>query len=437
MNEIMTVFLLLSIPGLPLLLAFPVVRSYLPWPCYISLLPAIIVIFVPIDFSIKIPWLLFSTGLAIDEVSRLLLAMSVLLWATSAHFLQRSGKHSSADRIGSYFMLTLAANLGAILATDLLSFFTFSTLMAYGFYALLVSEQKKGEGEEEQRRRSARIYLSFMILADLLLFEALIIAAATTDNLAYEAVQHAMTQSSSTNLYISMVILGFIAKAGIWPLHFWLPLVFRSCRAEVTMLLGGVPIAIGLLGSVRWLPLGEITFSEMGILVQILGIAAMLYAIIAGLIRAQLQRLAIDILIMSTGLFITALGVGLTYPAAWQQYGNLSYFFIVSLGIGFTMLVMATRWLQSKYASYKTPLQRPDFLSQYLKQHRPLVSRHVIKQKAVKAMSYLHTDTGYPWYSASWKKILENGEHLLLRWDISITLFLLLAVMIVFIEIVC
>jgi len=305
MNGILSAFLLLSAPGVPLLLAFPALGSRLSRPCHLALLPAVILLAVPMDFSIEAPWLLFGTGLGIGEESRLLLATAVVLWAVAATWLHTPTGQAADNRHTTFFLLTMAGNLGAILATDLVGFFTFSTLMGYGFYGLLVGD---GDGTV---RRAGRVYLVFLILADLALFEALLIAVATTEDLGFESVRQAMAQSDSLGLYLSTILLGFALKAGVWPLHFWLPLVFRSTRPAVAPLLPGVPITIALLGAVRWLPLGEVSSPGLGLIIQGIGVAAMLYAILAGLKKGQQKMLPVHATILATGLFTTARGVSL------------------------------------------------------------------------------------------------------------------------------
>jgi len=429
MNEAMGVFLLFLVPGLPLLLAFPALRSYLPRPCYFALLPAIILAAVPMTFSIDIPWLLLGSRFGINDMSRLLLAMSVLLWLVSAGLFYRSADYSSEGCISTCFMLALAGSLGVILAMDLISFFVFLTLTGYGFYALLVSEG--GEGT----RQSGRIYLSFMIIADLVLFEALLIAAAVTDNLAFEAVHHAIAQSSSLDLYLLMVIIAFMIKAGLWPLSFWLLPVFRSSRPVVAVLLGGVPVAAGLLGMVRWLPLGEISSPEPGMIIQYLGGAAVIYAVLAGLIRAQLKISAIYVAIMFTGFFFIAVGTGLTYPAVWQQYGYFIYFFIALFSIGFAVLVMLLRSLESKYPDKMIPVKQSDSISLWFKQHWPVIIERLTAQMRFDAISRLKTKMNFLWQKHLWERILDRSESFLQRWNIAITLFLVLGLIMVFVRV--
>jgi len=338
-NTALSTFVLLSVPGLPLLLALPALRARLSWPCHIGLLPAAILLAFPAVFSIEVPWLLFGSGLGIDGASRLLLAMAVVVWATAATLLRTSGSRPAGNRHTLFFLLTMAGNLGAILATGLVGFLTFSTLMGYGFYGLLAT----GGGGDSQR--ASRAYLIVLILADLALFEALLIAAATTEDLSFAAVREVMVRSPASGLYLTMVLAGFAAKAGVWPLHFWLPLVFRSARPVVALLVGCVPVAMGLLGAIRWLPLGSIDSPDLGLLIQGLGVTAMLYATLAGLIQAQLKMLPVYVAIFATGLFVTAVGTGLADPAAWNRHANWAHFFIAALGIGVAVLTAVISWL--------------------------------------------------------------------------------------------
>jgi len=430
-NTTLSVFLLLSIPGLPLLLALPALRSRLSRPCHLALLPAVILLAVPAVFSIEVPWLLLGIGLGIDEVSRWLLAMSVVLWAVAAALLPTPTSQPADNSHATFFLLTMGGNLGAILATELVGFFAFSTLMSYGFYGLLV------DGGDEITRRTGRVYLGFMILADLALFDALLIAAATTGDLEFEAVRHAMARSSASGLYLTMVLAGFALKAGIWPLHLWLPLAFRSARPAVALLLGGVPVAIALLGMVRWLPLGEITSPKLGLIIQGAGVAAMLYAILAGLIRAQLKLLPAYAVIIATGLFVTALGTGLADPAAWARYENWAHFYIVSLGFGSAVLTTTIGWLHARREYPATPAISAGDSPPWFERWPGAVMRWV-GQMGFYTLPRLRAswlaNLGRLWLViCAWQSVLDASERTLQRWTFVITLFLLLGIAVAFV----
>ena len=336
MNTTLGALLLLSVPGLPLLLALPALRLRLSWPCHLALLPAVTLLAVPAVGSIEVPWLLFGTGLGIGGASRLLLAMSVILWGAAATLLRTPTGQPADNRLTVFFLLTVAGNLGAILATELVGFFAFSTLMGYGFYGLLV------DGGDETARRAGRVYLGFLVLADLALFEALLIAAATTEDLGFEAVRHAVAGSPSSALYLSMVLVGFALRAGVWPLHFWLPLAFRSSRPAVALLLGGVPVAIGLLGMVRWFPLGAIALPDLGVGIQWVGLAAAIYGTVVGLMQSHPRTLLAYAGIVVTSLFLTTLGTGFEWPMIGSAIKGAAHLFILYLGLILAALVLGS-----------------------------------------------------------------------------------------------
>ncbi len=427
-NDVLSVILLLSVPGLPLLLAFPALRSRLSWPCHIALLPAVVLLAVPEVVSIEVPWLLLGTGLGIDAASRWLLAMSVVLWAAAATLLHAPTGQPADDCLTTCFLLTLVGSLGAILATDQVGFFAFSTLMGYGFYGLLVA------GGDEAPRRAGRVYLGILILADLALFEALLIAAETIEDLGFEAVRHAVARSPSPGLYLSMVLVGYALKAGVWPLHFWLPLAFRSARPAVALLLGGVPIAIGLLGMVRWAPVGEINFPDIGLIIQGLGLAAMLYAVLAGLERAQLKLLPAYAAILATGLFAIALGTGLADPAAWNRYGDLAHVFIVSLGFGLAGLATAIRWLEARYHCPAMLARQADGSNPWFERWPGAVVRWAARMgfdTLPRLRASWLAEVGRLRQVRAWKRMLDGSERFLQRWTFAITLFLLLGMVVV------
>ena len=428
MNDLLSVFLLLAVPGLPMLLVLPALRSRLSWLCHIALLPAIILLAVPSVVSIELPWLLFGSGLGADGASRWLLAMSVVIWTAAVTLLPKHGKQAADNRFTVFFLLTMAGNMGAIVATDLVSFFAFSSLMGYGFYGLLV------DGGDAAARRAGRIYLGFLIVADLVLFEALLSVAAVTREMGFEAVRHAVSRSPSSGLYVSMVVAGFAAKAGVWPLHSWLLLAFRSSRPAVALLLGGVPIAIGLLGIVRWLPLGEITSPGLGLIIQLLGVAAILSAVLAGVKqRAQLKLLPAYVAIIATGLFATALGAGVADPAAWNQYGDWSYIVIVSLGLGIAAVVAAIWWLEASRHIPAALAKQADDSSLWFEHWAGAVVRwggemgfetlpRLRASWLALADHLLQIDT--------WHNALDATEHSLQRWILAVTLLLLLGIVI-------
>ncbi len=418
-GDIYDIFLLMAVVG-PLLLAIPALRSRLPWPRHLAIIPAVVLTVLPGDASLSMPWLFFGTGFAVDGDVRWILVMSVAIWLTAATVAKSSRNSPTYDRGTTFFMLTLAGNLGSVLATNLVGFFSFSTLMGYGFYGLLIHTGNA------QPRRAGRLYLIFLIVADLFLFEALLLAALSTGgNLQYEVVRQTMAGSSSTQFYLWMALFGFALKTGIWPFHMWLSAAFKSAPLSTTLLLGGVPIAMGLLGAIRWLPFGEPGFYIFGMIILVMGVTAILYAILRLFMHAPLKMLPAWSSVVVTGLFFAALGTGLAHPATWHQYEYLTHPFIALLGIFLATLTFTIGRLQDKHQALDVDLQRENVLSLWVEGAMGVFQRQA-KDRLLLLQSL--------WYN-SWLKAVEQHQRILNwqkpavfmgGWTTTITMFVLL-----------
>jgi len=418
MNVEISVILLCFVVAWPLLLAIPALHSRLPRPRHLAIIPAALLAVLPGEASLELPWLFFGAGCAIDGESRWILAMSVAIWFVAAAIIKPS-KHDFADqRTTTYFLLTLAGNLGAVLASDLVGFFCFTTLMGYGLYGLLI------QSGDEAARRAGRCYLIVLIVADLLLFEALLLAAFVTEDLRFAVVREAMAEASSAQFYLWMAFIGFALKAGVWPAHLWLTAVFSSVSRSTALLLGGVPVAMGLFGAVRWLPIGEHAFGVAAMIIQGIGIAAVLYAMFRFFTQVSVKSLPAWTAVALTGLFIVALGGGLAHPEMWHQYESLAYPVIALVAIFLATLTFIIGRMQGAH-------QAPAVASQRVETVRRVAEwiegcQRCAKDRLSGLQSLWHTS----WLKATrqYQRIMDGQKPIGLRdeWRVRIILFVLL-----------
>ncbi len=404
----------------PLLLAIPALHSRLPWPRHLAIIPAAVLLMLPGDPSLELPWLLFGTGFGLDSETRWVLAMSLAVWFTAATITAKSLRLNSAHhQTTTLFLLTLCGNLGAVLASDLVGFFTFATLMGYGFYGLLIQDSN------ESARRAGRHYLIFLIVADLLLFEALLLAAYTSEDLHFEALDGIMANASSSQSYLWIVFIGFALKAGVWPAHRWLMAASRSASSSSALLLGGVPIAMALFGAVRWLPLGEDAFGISAMIILGVGAMAVIYSMLIIFMRTSFNMWPAWASVAITGLFIATLGVALSYPDVWRQYEYFVYPLIASVGIFMAVLFFNFSRIQRTHHSPAVALPRASILSLWTEQWFDLIQRWVNRRL---------TGLQSIWRVSQLKMIKQNQRMLnwqksvtfCFGWGVRITLFVLL-----------
>lgn len=417
--------LLLVVPGLPLLLAWPALHTRLSRPAYIALLPATALLFTPTGSAVELPWVLFGTaGLGFDTTARWWLAMSLPAWLTAGFLLQQ--RAHPAGREMTWYLLCLSGQLGALLSSDMVTFFAASSLMGYAFYGLLAAA-RDAAGE-----RARRWYLVLLVSADILLFEALLIAA-SSGSTGFDQVAGNIASSSSVGLYLSMVIVGFTLKAGLWPFHLWLPPAYRSAHPAVAVLLWVVPVATGLLGLLRWLPLGEFASPWAGALLQGFGACGVVYILLFGLRRLKRRGRTACMVIMATGASGAILGAGLVDPHLWTDHGHLLPVALGIAGLGLTAtIVNVARRSGGRIpppAASATATDQPIWLERRI---HSLVAWG--KRAGAESVPRLRTDWNNQWRhflaARGWERFLTGaGEQYLQRWAIASLLFLVLIIL--------
>ena len=433
MNEILTTLLLLAVPLLPLLLVFPALRSRLPKAQFVSLLPAVIVVVTPVTFSAEFSWLLFGSALELDGFNRLLLAIFIIVWVIA--LLRVSTEAATNNHLMTFLLLVMAGNFGAIVAADLLLFFSFTTLMGYAFYALLVTS-------DNTIRTVARVYLWLMIVADLLLFEVLLLLAVNNTNLNFASANTTMALSPLLDLSLWLVLLGFMLKAGIWPFHFWLSSAFRCVKPVWTILLAVVPVSVALLGLLRWLPLGEISSPVNGAIVQVIGVSTLLYTLISMLKMTGKNNKWPEhgIIFFMTGLFFTGLGTGLANAATWSIYEAWAYYYVAASGLVVLLVTLSIRIQLRQDKPVVQTLQSRDS-TQNLEHFVVMLVTRVSKTGfyTLPGWRAWWLDMAKHFWSATccWQSALDTSESKLSRWPVVITLFLLLGIVTVYFSCSC
>lgn len=422
-ESVLTIALYLAVAW-PLFLALPAIHSRLRWAVYLAIVPAAILLLIRGEIHVMPPWFMFHAGLAVEGSStRWLLGMAVVIWLIAARFSAPYLNHENQRNMTVFFMLTMAGNFGVILSADLVAFFFFSTLMSYSLYGLVMTSVN------EPTCGAARLYIMFLVAADLLLFEALLIAASVSENLQFDAIHKIMVDHEVADFFIWITFIGFALKAAIWPAHIWLSAILNVTVNPVRLLLGGVPIAMAILGLMRWLPLGEAAYVVIGNTLQVLGVLAVIYAVTMSIIRRDRLLMPLWSIMVMTGLLNGALGTVLTNPDTWLDYGHFVYPLIAALGIFSAMVCIGTR------SEYRHEYMAEDTFNRWITvqtekcQHlfNHTVARMVIPSAREKATGRLYLER-----LGKLGATLDSAERLLGGWRVAITLVVLLAILIVY-----
>lgn len=298
--------LLLAVVLAPLLLAPLAVHPALRWLVLIAPLPALVgLALLPPDATLELPWLLLGTALGFDETTRVFLLFTALVWSLAAvSVIERLGTAPGTGRFRLLFLLALAGNLWLILAREPVGFYVGFALMGLAAYGLILHPGGL------MRRRAGRVYLAMTLIGELALFVALLLMART------QGVTWSLPETPTPDgAVITLLLLGFGIKAGLMPLHPWLPLAYGAAPAPAAAVLSGAMSKVALLGWLRLLPLGQVALPEWGMLFVWLGLVSLLVALGVGLVQTDPRRVLAYSSISKAGLFVLLLGLLLLEPA--------------------------------------------------------------------------------------------------------------------------
>ncbi|MDZ4131620.1 MAG: complex I subunit 5 family protein [Dethiobacteria bacterium] len=249
----------------------------------------------------------------VDIISWIFAFLITLVWllATIFSFAYMDHEHNRR-RYYSFLIVTLGATLGVVLAGDFFTLFLFFELMTFSSFVLVIHEQ------DREAMKAGILYLYLGVAGGLSLLFAIMMLYGATGSVDIIPVLHEMG-GQKTAIYICFLI-GFGIKAGLVPLHIWLPQAHPVAPSPASALLSGIMIKAGAYGILRvslilFSPSGEINAIESAYLVTIgnalmwIGIVTMLSGAVMALLQGNMKRILAYSSVSQIGYIATGLGV--------------------------------------------------------------------------------------------------------------------------------
>ena len=178
--------------------------------------------------------------------------------------------------------------------------------MAIMAFFLVITEDRLAE-----TRRAAWVYLVSTHTGTLCLFGAFALLASTTGHWDLGPLPRGFAATGAGTAVFLLFMMGFGLKAGVMPLHIWLPPAHAAAPSHVSSLMSGVLIKMGILGMVRlvfWIPDPPLWW---GALLLVLGALSGLLGVAFALGQHDLKRLLAYHSIENIGIILLGLGLGL------------------------------------------------------------------------------------------------------------------------------
>ncbi len=244
-----------------------------------------------------IGWLRFL--LQLDAVSGYFLLIFGILAALVSIYAM--GYHQINRAVAVFQPLFLASLTGLLCAYDVVSFLLFWELMSITSYFLIVA----GGGAEA--KRSGFIYLIMTQLGTAFVFVATLGLAAASGVTLFTGISAKGIDSASGAWLLVALVIGFGAKAGVVPLHIWLPRAHPAAPAPVSALLSGFMIKAAIYGLIRYAGFFRVDW-WFGTLLFVVGLVTALLGILYALMESDYKRLLAYCSIENIGILFVLAG---------------------------------------------------------------------------------------------------------------------------------
>jgi len=257
-----------------------------------------------------LPWI--GVHFRLDALAGFFLVVVNLGAAVASLFAIGYGRHEPEPaRVLPFYPAFLAAMNLVVLADDAYTFLFAWELMSLASWALVMAHHR-----DRDNARAGYIYLvmaSFGTLALLLAFGML---AGTAGGYLFSVIRVVNPPPGLATLVLALVLIGAGSKAGLVPLHVWLPLAHPAAPSHVSALMSGVMTKVAVYGFVRIVfdLLGLPTWWS-GVVVLLLGGVTAVLGVLYALMEHDLKRLLAYHTVENIGIIFIGLGLALAFGA--------------------------------------------------------------------------------------------------------------------------
>lgn len=295
----------------------------------------------------------FGIVLVVDRLSALMLVLTGII-GVSALLFAMARWDGAGSSFHALFQIQLMGLYGAFLTADLFNLFVFFEVLLAASYGLLL------HGSGRARVSSGLHYISINLLASslFLIGAALIYGVTGTLNMADLALKIPLVPEADRGLLhagAGILAVAFLAKAGMWPLNFWLVPAYSSASAPVAAMFA-IMTKVGVYTLLRlWTLLfsGQAGASAFfgGDWLICGGMATMACAALAILAAQRLERMASLSILVSAGILLSAVGF------AQPNLIGAALFYLVSSTLALSALFLLAELIERSRSANEIPLE--------------------------------------------------------------------------------
>jgi hydrogenase-4 component B len=267
---------------------------------------------------------LFDFEIFIDGVAAFfLLIIGLISFAISIYSLSYSKKFDDKKNnssLGMLFNVFIVSMILVVISNNIFFFLIFWELMSLTSFFLVIYEH-----ENKNNLKSGLTYLVMTHLGTGFIFASFILMYTQTGNFSFDSFRDiSIIPQYVKDIAFVLAFVGFGTKAGMVPLHTWLPKAHPSAPSNVSALMSAVMLKIAIYGMVRYLfdfnavdSSPDYVWLGMGIIVvgSISALVGILYALVENDIKRALAFSSIE----NVGIIFIGLGLSVVFAASHLQ----------------------------------------------------------------------------------------------------------------------
>lgn len=255
----------------------------------------------------------FSLSFQIDPLSAFFLmtifAVSLLAAVYSYHYMNEPAKALRCAANYLCFSLLVAAMALVVTANNMITFMLCWEVMSLSSFFLVIYSY-----EAPVNRKAGYLYFVFSQAGAMFIFAAFGIIYTHTGGFGFAAA--ADLPHSAKMVAFILAFIGFGSKAGIFPLHVWLPHAHPAAPSHISAVMSGVMIKTGIYGIVRMYDMLNWHTPIFGDIVLIAGAVSGILGVVYALGQHDIKRLLAYHSVENIGIILIGLGIGMIGVAA-------------------------------------------------------------------------------------------------------------------------
>lgn len=257
---------------------------------------------------------LYEPGL--DPVSRLFAVIFVVIAAAVVLYSRGYMKHGEQTNRYTFFVFLMTGSLlGLATAHEFGNFYVFWELMTWTSYLLVVHEQTR------KALKAGMVYFLMCAAGAYVMHFGILLVHAQVGSFEFATVAERIGQVAPAvgMLAAACFFVGFAVKAGLFPLHAWLPLAHPEAPSSISAPLSGILTKAGVFGIVKvlYVVFGAAALTkfssagvDLGFLLIVLGAATFVLGEVMALVQSEIKRMLAYSTLAQIGEITAILGMG-------------------------------------------------------------------------------------------------------------------------------